>query len=101
MSDPSDDKPWMSSGPSMYRESAERLPMDLFSYTREAGSATRRFRDAVPCDRARVERAGEAGSRRGSFFFASSIVARKCESRWITVRMGIRKIPDDDKRDAI
>jgi hypothetical protein len=30
-------KPWMSSGPSMYRSPAERLPMDLFSYCREAG----------------------------------------------------------------
>lgn len=30
-------KPWMSSGPAMYREPAERLPFDLFSYAREAG----------------------------------------------------------------
>lgn len=30
-------KPWMSSGRAMYREPAERLPMDVFSYTREAG----------------------------------------------------------------
>ncbi len=40
MSDPPDhreNKPWMSSGPSMYRSPAERLPMDLFSYSREAG----------------------------------------------------------------
>lgn len=29
-------KPWMSSGRSMYRYPSERLPMDLFSYTREA-----------------------------------------------------------------
>jgi len=39
MSDPSapdEKRPWMSSGPSMYRHPAERLPMDLFSYTREA-----------------------------------------------------------------
>ena len=41
MSDSLDDperKPWMSSGRSMYRHPAERMPMDLFSYTREAGS---------------------------------------------------------------
>jgi hypothetical protein len=31
------EKPWMSSGPSMYRSPAERMPIDLFSYTREAG----------------------------------------------------------------
>ena len=30
-------KPWMSGGPSMYGHPAERLPTDLFSYTREAG----------------------------------------------------------------
>jgi hypothetical protein len=29
-------KPWMSSGRPMYRHPSERLPMDLFSYTREA-----------------------------------------------------------------
>ena len=29
-------KPWMSSGRSMYRYPSERLPMDLFSYTRES-----------------------------------------------------------------
>lgn len=37
-------KPWMSSGPSMYRHPAERLPMDLFSYTREAGHCLRERR---------------------------------------------------------
>ena len=37
-------KPWMSSGPSMYRHPAERLPMDLFSYTREAGHCLREGR---------------------------------------------------------
>src|SRR5712692_8429730 len=40
MSDSSDHrekKPWMTSGPSMYRSPAERMPMDLFSYSREAG----------------------------------------------------------------
>ena len=40
MSDPSghaEEKPWMSSGRSMFRTPAERLPMDLFSYSREAG----------------------------------------------------------------
>jgi hypothetical protein len=44
MSDPggSDEKkPWMSAGPSMYRHPAERLPTDLFSYTREAGHCLR------------------------------------------------------------
>ena len=30
-------KPWMSSGRAMYGTFAERYPMDLFSYTREAG----------------------------------------------------------------
>jgi hypothetical protein len=37
-------KSWMSSGPSMYRHPAERLPMDLFSYTREAGHSLRERR---------------------------------------------------------
>lgn len=41
---PNEKKPWMSSGPSMYREPAERLPMDLFSYTREAGHCLRERR---------------------------------------------------------
>ncbi len=47
MSDPggSDEKkPWMSGGPSMYRHPAERLPTDLFSYTREAGHCLRERR---------------------------------------------------------
>lgn len=41
---PDEKKPWMSSGPSMYRQPAERLPMDLFSYTREAGHCLRERR---------------------------------------------------------
>jgi hypothetical protein len=42
---PDEKKPWMSSRPSMYRQPAERLPVDLFSYTREAGNCLqgRRF----------------------------------------------------------
>lgn len=38
-------KPWMSSGQSMYRQPAESMPMDLMSYTREAGHCldNRRF----------------------------------------------------------
>ncbi|MGH9732710.1 MAG: hypothetical protein ACRD4A_13525 [Candidatus Acidiferrales bacterium] len=43
-SDHSEEKPWMSGGPSMYREPEERLPMDLFSYTREAGHCLRERR---------------------------------------------------------
>jgi hypothetical protein len=38
---PGPKKPWMTSGPSLYRTPAERLPMDLFSYTREAGHCLR------------------------------------------------------------
>ena len=34
-------KPWMSNDPSMYRSPAERMPMDLFSYSREAGHCLR------------------------------------------------------------
>jgi hypothetical protein len=33
---PPEKKPWMTSGRSLYRTHAERMPMDLFSYTREA-----------------------------------------------------------------
>jgi len=32
-----EDRPWMSSDRSLYRHPAERMPFDLFSYTREAG----------------------------------------------------------------
>jgi hypothetical protein len=41
---PDEKRSWMSSGPSMYRHPAERLPMDLFSYTREAGHCLRERR---------------------------------------------------------
>lgn len=34
---PGEEKPRMSSGRSLYRTHAERMPLDLFSYTREAG----------------------------------------------------------------
>jgi hypothetical protein len=44
---PNEKRPWMSSGPSMYKHPAERLPMDLFSYTREAGHCLRERRYLV------------------------------------------------------
>jgi len=60
MSDSSDTakkKPWMSSGRSMYREPAESLPMDLFSYSREAGHCLdeRRFLAAIAMASSAVE----------------------------------------------
>ena len=56
-SDATERKPWMSSGPSMYREPAERMPMDLFSYTREAGHylGERRFLAAIALSSTAVE----------------------------------------------
>lgn len=56
-SGPHEKKPWMSGGPSMYREPAERLPMDVFSYTREAGHCLqeRRFLACVAMASTAVE----------------------------------------------
>jgi hypothetical protein len=56
-SGPDEKKPWMSGGPSMYREPAERLPMDVFSYTREAGHCLqeRRFLACVAMASTAVE----------------------------------------------
>jgi hypothetical protein len=50
-------RPWMSGGPSMYRHPAERMPMDLFSYTREAGYCLRerRFLASIAMASAAVE----------------------------------------------
>src|SRR6266403_3221920 len=56
-SDPEEEKPRMSSGRSMYRTHAERMPMDLFSYTREAGHCLleRRFLASIAMASTAVE----------------------------------------------
>ena len=56
-SGPDEKKPWTSGGPLMYREPAERLPMDVFSYTREAGHCLkeRRFLACVAMASTAVE----------------------------------------------
>lgn len=54
---PDEKRPWMSGGPSMLRRPAERLPMDLFSYIREAGHCLqeRRFLASVAMASTAVE----------------------------------------------